>query len=77
MTEAIAEVREMQASGKWASRGTAFAVSRQLALTAFHVIGDRKQGNVRDLLSFVSLGAMPVMQSTMMGTASSTSPFYP
>jgi tetratricopeptide (TPR) repeat protein len=48
MPEAIAEVREMQPNGKWSSCGTAFAVSQQLALTAFHVIGDRIQGKVRD-----------------------------
>jgi hypothetical protein len=48
MPEAIAEVREMQPNGKWSSCGTAFVVSRQLALTAFHVIGDRMQGKARN-----------------------------
>jgi hypothetical protein len=48
MPEAIAEVLELQANETWTSRGTAFAVSRGLALTAFHVIGDRMQGIVRD-----------------------------
>jgi hypothetical protein len=48
MPEAIAELHERRADGKWIPRGTAFAVSRQLALTAFHVIGDRLQGKTRD-----------------------------
>ena len=48
MPEAIAKLLERQADGKWISRGTAFAVSPQLALTAFHVIGNRLQGEARD-----------------------------
>jgi hypothetical protein len=48
MPEAIAEILELQANGKWIFCGTAFAVSRRLTLTAFHVIGDRIQSKVRN-----------------------------
>jgi hypothetical protein len=40
---ATARVLASQGTG---SRGTAFAISRDLALTAFHVIGDRSNGTL-------------------------------
>ena len=48
MVEAIAEVLERQPNGKNISRGTAFVFNREYALTAFHVIGDRTRGKVRN-----------------------------
>ena len=48
MPEGIAGVFELQANGKSVCRGTAFAISRKTALTAFHVIGDRTHSRVRD-----------------------------
>ena len=45
--EAIAEVLETQADGTRLSAGTAFAVTPSLALTAFHVVGDRETGVAR------------------------------
>jgi Tfp pilus assembly protein PilF len=44
--EAVGEVLEIQADGGWLSAGTAFAISREFALTAFHVIGNRETGVV-------------------------------
>jgi Trypsin-like peptidase domain len=44
--EAIAEVLEVQPNGQRLSAGTAFAISREFALTAFHVIGKRETGVV-------------------------------
>jgi tetratricopeptide (TPR) repeat protein len=48
MSEAIAKVVQLQPNGKVAFRGTAFAISRELALTAFHVVGDRIQGTIKE-----------------------------
>jgi hypothetical protein len=48
MPEAIAEVLKLRPDGGAVSLGTAFAVSRELALTAFHVVGDQRQAKVRD-----------------------------
>jgi hypothetical protein len=42
--EAIAEVLEVQPDGRRLSVGTAFAISQDFALTAFHVVGDRQTG---------------------------------
>jgi hypothetical protein len=48
MLLAIGEVIERLPSAKAIRRGTAFAVSRRLALTAFHVVGDRTHGKTRE-----------------------------